>query len=347
MKKNTALAVVGGVAGLGAAAAAVGLGTIVGRMAYDAFRAERAVDDGPDDLLAMPADVQRQQVVSDDGTRLNVETYGPSIDETDDDIVVMIHGWTCNTAYWNPQINHLSGRPIVAYDQRGHGRSELGRARPTVAMLGRDLNAVLTAMIPAGRRAILVGHSMGGMTIMSWAGQFPDRVPEVVSQVVLTSTAALAVLQNHKLIPENLPRYTRRFEYPLGRMIMGTPLPLPHTAAGPLLSHHMTLGPRARKAHLDFVDDMILSCAPRARAGWGSAMGKLDVIAGLEALTVPTTVVVGTNDRLTPPSHSEQMAAVLERNGNLREFVTYPGVGHMLSIENHVQFNSLLDDLLI
>ncbi|MGV9795638.1 alpha/beta fold hydrolase [Gordonia sp. NPDC003422] len=346
MKKSSTAAVVG--AALGAGVVGLGVGTIFAGIARDAFRAEPAVDDGPDDLLRAPSTSPTRPLVhTADRTRLNVEVHGPSIDDHDHDVLVMVHGWTCNTAYWYPQINALAGdRTVVAYDQRGHGTSERGRRRPTVAMLGEDLDAVLDAVVPEGRRAVLVGHSMGGMTIMSWAAQFPDRVADRVSGVALTSTAAKAVLQNHALVPVNLPRYTRPFESTVGKLFTSTPVPIPKTPYGGRLSHYIALGPNARQSHVDFVDEMIGACPPRSRAGWGAAMGKLDVTAGLEALSVPTTVIVGTDDRLTPPAHAEQMAEVLRRNGNLRDLVVYDGVGHMSSIEAAERFNELLGEIL-
>ncbi|MBR7192392.1 MULTISPECIES: alpha/beta fold hydrolase [unclassified Gordonia (in: high G+C Gram-positive bacteria)] len=339
---------------IGAGVVALGIGTVFARLAREALQAEFAVDDGPDDLLTRPDNApQRLEVPTADGARLNVEVYGdpddPGADDTGD-VIVMVHGWTCNTAYWYPQINHLAAseggsRRVVTYDQRGHGGSERGHRRPTVAMLGEDLDAVLEAAVPAGRRAILVGHSMGGMTIMSWAAQYPDKVGSLVSSVVLVSTAAKAVMDNHLLIPVDLPAYAKPFAPAAAKMITSVPVPIPKTSYGVRFSHYIALGPHARRAHVEFVDEMIGSCPPRARAGWGSAMGKLDVTAGLEALTVPTTVVVGTEDRLTPQVHAEQIAEVLRRNGSLREMVVYDGVGHMSSIEAAERFNALLDDV--
>ncbi|AZG46115.1 alpha/beta fold hydrolase [Gordonia insulae] len=347
MNRRSVAIATGAVVAAGVGAVAVGVGTIFAGLLRDAFRAEQAVDDGPDELLSAPsAEPQRIAVTTVDGARLNVERYGPDADP-DADIVVMVHGWTCNVAYWYPQINHLAEtRPVVAYDQRGHGRSDLGRARPTIAMLGQDLDAVLAEVVPEGRRAVLVGHSMGGMTIMSWAAQNPEKVGTLVSGVALTSTAAKAVLQNHLLIPVDLPRYTKPFEATVGKLFTSTPMPIPHTPYGARLSHYIALGPNARRSHVEFVDEMIATCPPRSRAGWGSAMGKLDVTAGLDALTVPTTVIVGTDDRLTPPVHAEQMAEVLQRNGNLRELLVLDGVGHMSSIEAGVRFNEILDEIL-
>ncbi|MGC4934282.1 alpha/beta fold hydrolase [Gordonia sp. DT30] len=336
--------VIGGVAA-GAAAIGVGAGTIGAGLVREALHGAPAVDDGPDDLLAEPtAPCTTQTVRADDGTRLNVVVHGATaLDAGTDDVIVAVHGWTCNTTFWYPQINRFAGeRTVISYDQRGHGRSELGRKRPTIATLGQDLEAVLDAVVPAGRRAILVGHSMGGMTIMSWAAQYPQRVSERVSAVVLASTAAKAVMQNHLLIPLDLPRYSRPFAPAVTKLITSSPLPLPHSSYGPRLSQYIALGSSARAAHVAFVDNMIMNCPPRARARWGAAMGKLDVTAGLAALSVPTTILVGTDDRLTPPAHAEQMAEVLRRNGTLRDLVILDGVGHMSTIEADTQVNELL-----
>lgn len=346
-KTSRALTIAGGtVAAAGAGAVAAGLGTIAVGLVRAAFSSEPAVDDGPDELLTVPAAAPEHIAVRGaDGTRLNVEAYGP--DDGESDILVMVHGWTCNTGFWYPQINHLvDSRRMIAYDQRGHGHSELGHTRPTIALLGQDLDAVLTAVVPEGRKAVLVGHSMGGMTILSWAAQYPEKVQRLISEVVLTSTAAKAVLQNHLLIPVDLPRYTKRFEPTMAKLFTSAPVPLPHSRYSSRVSQYISLGPHARKAHVDFVDEMIATCPPRSRAGWGSAMGKLDVTAGLEALRVPTTVVVGTADRLTPPLHAEQMAEVLRRNGSLRDLVVYDGVGHMSTVEAAVEYDKLLDDVL-
>ncbi|WP_439030290.1 alpha/beta fold hydrolase [Gordonia terrae] len=349
------LASAGGIAAaVGAGVVGLGVGTILAGLAREALRADVAVDDGPDDLLTEPRNApERLGVRTPDGTELNVEVYGDSGDPASNDtgdVIVMVHGWTCNTAYWYPQINHLAAseggaRRVVVYDQRGHGRSERGRRRPTVAMLGEDLDAVIEATVPAGRRAILVGHSMGGMTIMSWAAQYPEKVGSLVSSVVLVSTAAKAVMDNHLLIPVDLPVYAKPFAPAVSKLITSVPVPIPKTSYGVRFSHYIALGPNARRAHVDFVDEMIGACPPRARAGWGSAMGKLDVTAGLAALSVPTTVVVGTEDRLTPRLHAEQMADMLRRNGSLRDFVVYEGVGHMSSIEAAERFNELLDQV--
>lgn len=106
------------------------------------------------------------EVVSADGTRLYAERFGPS----DGLPVVLAHGWTENLTYWIHVIRELSGRglQVVAYDLRGHGQSA-GSGDYTIARFGQDLEAVLEAVVPEGQRALIAGHSLGGMSIAAWA----------------------------------------------------------------------------------------------------------------------------------------------------------------------------------
>ena len=85
---------------------------------------------------------------------------------------------------WGDQVR------MVFYDQRGHGKS--GEAAPdtyTVAQLGQDLDTVLAVMAPRGP-VILVGHSMGGMTVLSHARQFPQRYGTRIVGAAMISSAA-------------------------------------------------------------------------------------------------------------------------------------------------------------
>lgn len=347
-----------GLAGLGAAGLLAGdLALVVGGIARAAAKHPPAVDDGPDPLLVDPGRLMRSTVVpTADGTLLLAETSVNLDDHPSDEVLVFVHGWTCSTRFWNPQMNHFGGdRPVIAFDHRGHGLSEMGRARVTVDVLGQDLEAVLTTLLPPGKRAILVGHSMGGMAIMSWAAQYGagrgvdgpgSRMADRIAAVVLTSTTPRDVVQQQLLTPADLPRYTRAVRPLVARAFVSTPVPLPSNNLSTRLTHYLALGPHARAAHVKFTDELIAAGSPRARAAWGSALYRLNVVAGLEALTVPTLVVVGDRDLLTPPPHSDFMAEVLDRNGVLLDYVTYPGAGHMVPIERALSYNQLIDDVL-
>ena len=85
--------------------------------------------------------------------------------------VVMAHGWTLTHAAWRPVLEELLTHRavrVVTYDQRGHGDSTMGRPpKATVRLLGDDLAEVIAATVPGDSPLVLVGHSMGGMTIMA------------------------------------------------------------------------------------------------------------------------------------------------------------------------------------
>ncbi|GED96747.1 alpha/beta fold hydrolase [Gordonia crocea] len=335
-------------AGIGGGATAFGVARLLGDMVVEGIRSAPVAPDEPDAGLVPPAAAPlRSHVHTADGAELNVLTY-PADDPADtSDVVVFIHGWTCNTAYWNPQVNHLLGkRTIVAYDQRGHGESRLGRARPTPERLGADLEAVLAAAVPVGRKAVLVGHSMGGITIQAWADQHADEVNERISAVILESTAATDILGRHGLFNPDRPAYTKPFERLTGVLFTSTPLPLPQSEIGARVTRAISMTPTARGAHVVFVDEMVRSCSPIVRALCGNGMNGFDVRTGTGALTVPTTVINGTLDRLLPPVHSDEMAGILHGVGSLYRHVVLDDIGHMLSIEASAEFNAVLDDVL-
>ncbi|MBT0566941.1 alpha/beta fold hydrolase [Williamsia sp. CHRR-6] len=337
----TGLAITGGVA---AGGVALGVGTTLGALVKAATSAPRPVDDGPDPLLRRPPlPAHRVDVRGEDGTPINVLAWGPP----DGDVLVFSHGWTCSTKHWWAQVNAFADRyRVVAYDQRGHGDTPLGSTPLSTTLLGSDLEAVLSAVVPDGRRALIAGHSMGGMSVMAWAKWHPDSVARFARAVVLTSTAAVEVLQNLAVVPEELPRFAAPFEFAVGRLVATTPLPIPSTPLSPRVVQYIALCDNARKAHVEFVDEMVTECSAVARARWGAAMLDLDVWQGVLNLAVPTAVVVGTEDRLTPQAHSDAIAAELTRTANLTEYLVLPDTGHMANIEQSGPYNRLLTDLL-
>ncbi|MFT4200549.1 alpha/beta fold hydrolase [Gordonia sp. (in: high G+C Gram-positive bacteria)] len=345
MKLSRVLAAAALVGGGGTAA---GVLRLLGGTLAEGMRGPAIAPDGPDPALAPPAAAARRtHVHTADGAELNVLTYPADDPDDDSDIVVFIHGWTCNTNYWNPQVNHLLGkRTIVVYDQRGHGESRLGRARPSPELLGSDLEAVLAATVPTGRKAILVGHSLGGMTIQAWADQHPDEVNERIAAVILESTAATDILGRHKLFVEPVPAYAKPFEHLTGVLFASTPVPLPRTRAGAKVIRYITMTDDARGSHVAFVDDMASSCPPVARGLLGNGMVGMDLRTGTAALTVPTTVINGSDDRLLPPVHSQEIADIIARVGSLHRHVVLDDIGHMLSIEASEAFNEVLDEVI-
>ncbi|MGF7233760.1 MAG: alpha/beta fold hydrolase, partial [Frankia sp.] len=175
---------------------------LIGAAAIKAVRTldDRAVINDPrgSELVPLPP-TARTVVTSADGTAINVRIYGPDGAPT----VVLAHGWTCAIDFWTPQIRGLcADRRVVAYDQRGHGRSGLpGPSGCTMDALADDLLAVLDACVPAGERAVVAGHSMGGFATLALAGRHPAELRRRVAGVVLASTAAVDVLADARVLP--------------------------------------------------------------------------------------------------------------------------------------------------
>ncbi|MFE0462146.1 alpha/beta fold hydrolase [Kitasatospora sp. NPDC058965] len=260
-----------------------------------------------------------------DGTWLNIQTYGDS----DKPIVVLAHGWTCNTAFWAPVIERLvPDHYVVAYDQRGHGRSDVpvNRERYSTKALADDLEAVLGLCVQ-DRRAVLVGHSMGGMTIMAAGGR--TRVAERTAAVLLCSTGPADLVEQALVAPPKLPRAVRAF---LTRSILTSRLPLgPITPVGKAVLKYAVMGRRAGSEQVQACAEIVHACATAPRARWGRVLTGLDVRPGLTMIEAPTSIVVGTADKLTPPPHARAMQRALRAADGLVEL---PGVGHMAPLED-------------
>ncbi|MGV9679563.1 alpha/beta fold hydrolase [Nocardia sp. NPDC003482] len=279
-------------------------------------------------------------VTTADGARLRVHAYGPA----DGDVIVLIHGWSCCIEYWNPQINEFSADyRVVAYDQRGHGESTSGTERFGPDRLAEDLSAVLDAVLPPGRRAVLVGHSMGGMTIQAWAQRFPEQVATRASAIMLATTAAGRITGRAKIIPllnEVVPAPVW-----LAQALFGAPLPLPGSVAVRELFKNRIMGPTAEAEAAAFGLSIIRSCNPMVRGAVARDLTTLDLAEAAAHITVPTSVIAGEHDKLLPRVHSEEIAELLAANGVLDRFTVLP-TGHLPNIEAPDAFNAELRRLI-
>jgi pimeloyl-ACP methyl ester carboxylesterase len=268
--------------------------------------------------------VQSEPVV--ESLNATVRVYGPKNGRP----IVLAHGWTCSTEFWRAQINDLAGKHrVITYDQRGHGLSELGRTALSPDVLADDFSMVLAATLRPSERAVLVGHSMGGMTIMAWAQRHPHEVHKRAASAVLASTAAHSLLREQMVLPWPL-RVT-----PVGAVLTGQVLSaqVPLALVPGNVLRFATMGTRPTAEQVAFCHSIVSKCSTRTRGRWGTVLGKLNIVDALHNLQVPTTVLVGTADRMTPPSHARRLVETLTRTGHLREFVEIPEVGHMSPVE--------------
>ncbi|MFF5101476.1 alpha/beta fold hydrolase [Streptomyces sp. NPDC000134] len=270
---------------------------------------------------APPVPDRELTAVSADGARLHVEVHGPEGAPA----VVLAHGWTCSTAFWAAQIRALAdGHRVIAYDQRGHGRSPASPACGTDA-LADDLEAVLEATLAPGERAVVAGHSMGGMTVLAAAGR--PAVREHVAAVLLCSTGASRLVASSTVIP--LP--PGRVRTWLTRRVLGSRAPLgPVTPVTLRVLKYGTLGPGSAPGTVEACARIVHACPRAVRHAWSRVLDLLDLDHGIRRLTMPVEIVVGTADRLTPPVHARSLAAALPHCAGLTEL---PGIGHMTPME--------------
>lgn len=263
------------------------------------------------------------------GVRLYVAEYGdPDAEVT----VVLAHGWTLSSQLWRRQVRDLVDTTrVVVYDHRGHGRSCSGDLDAcTLDQLGADLGAVLDAVVPTGP-LLLVGHSMGGMAVMHLAARRPELFRDRVRGVALVSTSVGELRDLDLGLPRPLSAVLRTCAGPAVAGLARLELLVERTAVLPapawLAVRHLNFGPDA-PARL--VDEM-------ARVVQGTPLGTLfafyvglmahDGTAGMAALQrVPTVVLVGEQDRLTPVAHARSLAAALPTS----RLVLVPGAGHMV-----------------
>jgi pimeloyl-ACP methyl ester carboxylesterase len=355
--------VVGGLVGLAAAATAAGVAVKRGRApelseglpGREVTEAEFRADDplGP---AARAAD-RTALVQADDGVLLAVEEIGPARAPI---TVVFVHGYTLSMACWAFQrralaadLTKANGRGprarLLFYDQRGHGASSRGPAEhSTIEQLARDLTAVLEARVPRGP-VVLVGHSMGGMTIMGLAALHPELFGSKVIGVALMSTSSGNLANLSFGLPELLTR-VRAAVLPVAawtmrrrpRLAEGTR----RMAAGVVSAATRSLSFASRDvdpALAHYVDAMIAGTPVDVIAEFYPAIAGLDHTGSLKPLReVPTLVLTGEGDTLIPKEHSERIVELLPD----AELVVVPDAGHMVLLEKPAEVNAALTALL-
>nr|BAD44773.1 putative lipase [Streptomyces lavendulae subsp. lavendulae] len=268
--------------------------------------------------------------------------------------VVFCHGYCLSQDSWHFQRAALRGVVRSVYwDQRSHGRSARGLAQAdgepvTIDQLGRDLKAVIDAAAPEGP-LVLVGHSMGGMTVMALAEQFPELVRERVLGVALVGTSSGRLDE----VTYGLPS--------IGQGAVRRLLPGVLKALG----SQVELVERGRRATADLFAGMIKLYSFGSRevdpgvarfaerlieatpidvvAEFYPAFQTHDKSAALQRFAeLPVTVVAGDRDMITPAAHSVAIKEELPA----AELVVLEETGHLMMLERPEIVTGLLTGLL-
>ncbi|GAA1069476.1 alpha/beta hydrolase [Kitasatospora arboriphila] len=268
--------------------------------------------------------------------------------------VVFCHGYCLNQDSWHFQrAAFREGLRLVFWDQRSHGRSERSRSYlagepASIDQLGGDLKAVLDAVAPEGP-VVLVGHSMGGMTVMALADQHPELFRERVAGVGLVGTLAGDWNSVTLGLPAAGARLLRKLA-PATVRLLGRQVELVEATrrigadVAAVFYRRFSFGSKDVDPQVVRFAEQLLDATPiDVVAEFYPAFGLHDKKAALAALDgVPVLVLAGTEDLLTPPAHSEEIARALPG----AELVVLPETGHLLMLERPAEVDRYLAGLL-
>jgi pimeloyl-ACP methyl ester carboxylesterase len=266
-----------------------------------------------------------------DGVPLHVDLDGP------DDApvtVVLVHGWTLDRRVWGPVARSLATGPapvrVVRPDHRGHGRSAaVEPVTMTIDQLADDLAEVVATIAPTGP-LVLAGHSMGGMTLMALAERNPDLVARA-GGVALVATASGGLAERPFGLSPPAAAVYRRAERRLSatrgwarREHLGDP-----RLIAPAM-RWLLLGARPSAEARRITCETVGACRPLTVSGFQPTLQAHERDAALAAFAdIPTIVLVGSRDRLTPVRAARRMAEALPAAG----LTIFPDAGHMLPLE--------------
>ncbi len=267
-----------------------------------------------------------------DGLSLNVTLRGPH----DAPVTVLLaHCWTADEADWHYQVRdlltHFGHRVrIITWDHRGHGNSDSCPERAcTIENLARDMTDLIDTHALTGP-LVLAGHSIGGMTISAIPALRPDLVQRIAGLLLVSTssgrldTVTLGLPETGPLVKAQIPRVLAL----RARMLSRSTRRSSPTIERQVAKRFLFGTPRPRD--LGLVVDQLINCSPATFSGFYKDFMRHERTDLLPAFDrIPTTVMVGSRDLLTPPRHARRIANHIH-GGRL---VVVPGAGHMLPLE--------------
>ncbi|MDO8462289.1 MAG: alpha/beta fold hydrolase [Deltaproteobacteria bacterium] len=235
--------------------------------------------------------------------------------------VVLVHAFPLNHTMWNPQISALSAKHrVVAYDIRGHGESDAGDGQYTIELFVDDLMALLDHL--KIKKTILCGLSMGGYIALRALERYPERF----SALILADTRSEADSDEAKIKRSAALKLIKEKGVSVFAEGFVKPAFAPET---------FNTNPQI----IQTVKEMILKNPPLGICG--SLLGlasRTDTTASLKEIKIPTLILVGEKDQITPPSASLSMKEKIQN----AEMHLIPNAGHLSNLENPVEFNQRL-----
>ena len=262
--------------------------------------------------------------------------------------VVLAHCWTADMDDWHYQVRDLLATfgqdvRIVTWDHRGHGSSDHARlADCTIENLGRDMAGVVDAYAGPGV-LVIGGHSIGGMATMALAQRRPDLVARTEGLLLVSTSCGeldqvtLGLPEAGRWLKAQIPRVLAARARLLSRRVRRR---TPRIEAE--VVHRFLFGHPMRLRDCGLVLDQLISCPPATMEGFYRDFmvhDRADCLASFDG--IPTRVLVGDRDVLTPVDHARRLATGI----STARLLIAPGAGHMLPLERDRLVSGELVDL--
>ncbi|MFE7317404.1 alpha/beta fold hydrolase [Streptomyces sp. NPDC057555] len=257
-----------------------------------------------------------------DGTRLWYEDYGRG------EPLVFVSSSMLTTDMWEYQIPYFAERGFrcIAFDRRGHGRSDRPSGGYDLDSTSEDLAALLDHLGLAG--VTLIGHSMGGAEIARYLARHGSGR---VGRIALIASM-LPFMKQTEDNPEGLPEAL--FQKSAELLRNDRPRWMARQSQVFFATH---LGNDVHPLMIDFTIQQVMSCAPYATQQIQGAVFHTDHRAGLREIDVPTLVVHGAADFSAPVDVTGRRTAKLIPGAVYKE---YPNAGHGIYASHHPQLNA-------
>jgi non-heme chloroperoxidase len=272
----------------------------------------------------------------DDGRYLEMKDHAKIFyrDQGTGPTLILIHGWTCSSKFWQRNVPELSKKfRVITVDLRGHGNSSKILEGHTINQYARDIRAVIEKLDL--QEVVLAGWSMGGPVVLSYYQQFSDE--KRLKGLALIDTAPFPFSpedwNRHSLKNYNTDEMNNLFE-----TYSADPVKFATT-----FTTNMFKDSRASEADLSWIRAELMKTPPWIAIAVYSDFLMSDQAEVLPAINIP--VIVFAADSNVYKSGIKMGRSIADMIPQA-VFVSFPDAGHLLFYEQPDQFNRSLTDFI-
>jgi len=247
-----------------------------------------------------------------DGVKIAYRVNDDGLIDTRESLV-FIHGSGCDHTLWDDQFTALSGDfNIVGVDLPGHGRSE-GTGERDVERYVEWVKKIIEAL--ALQKPVLAGHSLGAAISLTYAVKYGERLSGIVP------VGGGVTMPVNKMILDGIRN---------------------DTAATLTFIAKFSVTKKNRDKFVQPLVDSMLNVSPQIIYGDFLSCNKLDITEEIRKIPVPTLLICGEDDKMTPPDLSRYMS----ENIPGAKLAVIGDAGHFVMQENADAFNGVLKDFI-